>query len=196
MDNWIIGAATSGGTNCVDWFQKTMGNGLSLKELDNTVHAEDIPVFLPFLYGERCPGWDASRRGGFLNLSPNHDAGSMYSALLEGILFNVFQCYEQLRQTMVISKINLSGGILYSPVWKQMAADIWGQDMYVPDTEQASMLGGACMGLHALKQIDSLTDFVQPEHLSVKYRPKMQDYYKNQFQKYLNAYKKTTMPIF
>ena len=32
----------------------------------------DVPVFLPFLFGERCPGWCDSRRAGFYQVKASH----------------------------------------------------------------------------------------------------------------------------
>lgn len=56
----------------------------------------DTPVFLPFLYGERCPGENEERSGGFYGLKPYHDRRSMYRAVQEGVLFNLRQGYEEL----------------------------------------------------------------------------------------------------
>ena len=184
----IEGAATSGGTNCVNWFQKAIGAGRPLEELDRSVGGGDLPVFLPFIFGERCPGWNAGRRGGFSGLSGNHDAAAMYSALLQGILFNVFQCFEILKNVAGVSEINLSGGILYSPVWTQMAADIWGMDMHLPRNEQASMLGGACMALYALGKITDFADFGREENRIIRPDPEKHRYYRDRYERYLKAY--------
>jgi len=186
--NWITGAATSGGTNCLDWFQNTLGGGRTLKDLDGSVHAGDLPAFLPFLYGERCPGWDADRRSGYIGILPAHTVESLYAAMLEGILFNLYQCYENLAAISDIQSIQISGGILYSPVWTQMAADILGRELQVPETEQTSMLGGACMGLHALKQIKDLSLFGQTACRMIRPRPEMYDYYRKHYLAYLDAY--------
>jgi len=186
--NWITGAATSGGTNCLDWFQNTFGGGRTLKDLDGSVHSGDLPVFLPFLYGERSPGWDADRRSGYIGLLPAHNAESLYAAMLEGILFNLYQCYENLTAISDIQAIQISGGILYSPVWTQMAADIWGRELQVPETEQTSMLGGACMGLYALDQITDLSAFGQTVCRIIRPRPELHDYYRKHYLAYLDAY--------
>lgn len=57
----IVGAATSGAGNCVEWFAKKMllGN-YKYRELDDMVAQRysqpfDAPIFLPFNFGERCP---------------------------------------------------------------------------------------------------------------------------------------------
>jgi gluconokinase len=96
-----------------------------------------LPVFLPFLYGERSPGYNANRRAAFENLQPEHTIGDLYSSVLEGVLMTIYQCYLKLAAVSPINRINLSGGILKAPVWAQMAADILQHPLEIPDTAQA-----------------------------------------------------------
>jgi gluconokinase len=196
IDSYIAGAATAGGTNCVNWFQKNFTEGRSLKDLDQQVVSGDLPVFLPFLFGERCPGWDAGRRGGFAGLTGGHRQPEMYSAVLEGILFNIYQCYKLLATSNVIAKINLSGGILYSRVWRQMAADLFQTALHTPADEQASLLGGAAMALLACDPGFDLTDFGTREGDTIHPQKQMARYYQDRYQLYLKEYRQisTTGP--
>ena len=128
--NWMSGAASAGCCNCVDWFVRQINLGQSgYFDLEkNEQEILDTPVFLPFLYGERCPGWDDSRRGGFELLEPHHDISDMYRGVQQGILFNLYQCYQILVDVAgVPEQIKLSGGILNSAVWTRMCADIFGR---------------------------------------------------------------------
>lgn len=122
-----------------------------------------IPDFLPFLFGERCPGWNDNRRAGFFNIQPEHTIYDLYHSIQAGILFNLFQCYEELEKSGIrIKKVMLSGGILYSKKWTQMCADIFQQKMYINQVEQGSLLGGAALGMKILGVLDSLESF-EPE---------------------------------
>ncbi|MDR0469082.1 MAG: hypothetical protein LBH09_03825 [Peptococcaceae bacterium] len=145
-DTWLSGAATSGCCNCVDWFRDSLcGGEASYATLDAEAAGQvgDTPVFLPFLYGERCPGWQDDRRGGFLHVMPSHTRGSLYRGLLEGILFNLYQCYQLLCGVHgTPDQIRLSGGIANSPFWTQMCADVFGHEMDMDDEMHASMMGG------------------------------------------------------
>ncbi len=190
IDSHMVGAATAGGTNCVNWFLHQISGAATLKELDQNVLSGDLPVFLPFLYGERCPGWDAIRTGGFVELKGSHGLPEMYSALLEGILFNIFQCYKQLSALYKIEKINLSGGILYSPVWRQMAADLFQSVLYTPSSEQASLLGGAAIALSSIDSSKKLSDFTCSESEPIRPQADKSAYYEERYQKYLDAYQR------
>lgn len=189
---YLAGAATSGCTNCLDWFAgQVLGGRYSLRELDEMAQScgEDTPVFLPFLFGERCPGWHDSRLGGFYGVKGSHTAGQLYRAILEGTLFNIYQCYEVLtREARSPREIRASGGVVKSPLWLSMLADIFGREITVHPSEQASMLGAAALGLTALGALDS------PEHFPVGegriIRPDLEKtaLYREKYARYLEEY--------
>jgi gluconokinase len=84
----------------------------------------------------------------------------MFRAVSEGILFNVYQCYRTLvRLTGEPDTIILSGGILNSEKWVQMAADIFQQRMDLSHNPNASLLGGAALALHAGGALNEPEDF-------------------------------------
>lgn len=86
----------------------------------------------------------------------SHSPGQLYRAILEGALFNLYQCYEVLtREAYSPREIRASGGVMKSPLWLQMLADIFGREITVHPSEQASMLGAAALGLTALGAMDS-----------------------------------------
>ncbi len=75
-------------------------------------------LFHPFVFGERCPGWSEDRRGGFVGIHAFHDEFDLYHAVLEGVLFNMRQCYEILEDLGgKPERILLSGGIMNSSEW-------------------------------------------------------------------------------
>ena len=149
---YLAGAAVQGSTNCVDWYAgDMMANRFTYRELDEMSEcSEDAPFFLPFLFGERCPGWRDDRKGGFYGVTGRHTYMELYFAVLEGIIMNIKQCYAALcKLTGEPNEIRVSGGILKSPVWSQMLCDILGRELFMSRDEQASMLGGAVLALNA-----------------------------------------------
>ena len=52
-----------------------------------TPDEENLPVFLPFLYGERCPGWQGQREAVFCGVKPAHSDIDLYFSVMEGVLF-------------------------------------------------------------------------------------------------------------
>ena len=107
-------------------------------------HANDTPVFLPFLFGERCPGWNEKRCGGFLSVKPEHTVYNLYQSVLEGVVFSVYHCYEILADTAGYPKlIKLSGGILHSEFWMQICASLFDVPMMIDESNQSSVMGCA-----------------------------------------------------
>ncbi|NMA94968.1 MAG: gluconokinase [Clostridiales bacterium] len=190
----IAGAATDGAGNCVEWFVKRLNrdSGHSLAQLDTIAEGVDrgnAPIFLPFIYGERCPGWDDQRLGGFHGIRGSHLIGDMYYALLEGVLFNLYHCYIILAEVMDIpDEIRISGGITNSPIWLQMAADIFQREVVTSEIEHASIIGAVALALDAMDEIESLEDFSPPMGEHVKPNPSMAEFYKARFGKYLETY--------
>lgn len=160
VEGYLAGAATAGACNCVDWLHETvLEKKWSFRQLEAPTGAP-LPTFLPFLYGERCPGWQDARPCGFMDLRPQHGAREMFQGVLQGVLFSVRQCYEALCAiTGPPEKIILSGGILNSPLWCQMAADILERPVVRSAVAQASMLGGAALALHAAGALPDVKDF-------------------------------------
>jgi len=193
----LAGAATSGAGNCVQWFARRLNQGsMSYKQLDSMIDEvvlEDAPIFLPFLYGERCPGWEDSRLGGFQDLRGTHEVKDFYYAVLEGILFNLFQCYEilvGLGETP--SEIRISGGIENSPQWLQMAADIFQRDIYTSRIEHASVMGAVALTLKAVGGLKDLNDFEVPSGDRIVPDQSKADIYRKRFVRYKEWYERTS----
>jgi gluconokinase len=189
----IAGAATAGAGNCVNWFRNKWQYGF--KELEHMIKSADIkkvddaPFFMPFLYGERCPGWNDERLGGFLDIKGSHDIGQLYYAVLEGILFNLYHCYSILTDIMAEpDEIRISGGITHSDLWLSMAADMFEKDMVTSEIEHASILGGIALALKSLGYMDSLAEFTPNLGKVVKPRAGMANFYKKRFDRYIELY--------
>lgn len=188
---WLSGAATSGACNCIDWYRDNF-YPISYSEIEkNSYKVKDTPVFLPFLFGERCPGWKDDNRGGFFGIQPYHTAADFYQAVQEGVLFNVYHCYKMLSELNgTPSKIILSGGILNSEFWTQMCVDIFGIEMEVPTIDQSSLMGAVVLACEILGAIPDLKAFPFEKGRSIRPNPQKAELYAEKFEKYLYWYNK------
>lgn len=191
----LAGAATNA-TNCLDWFLDKCGNRSRGYDYFNQaaegVDAGSAPIFLPFIYGERCPGWDEYRPGGFVGLRAQHGQEEMYYAILEGVLFNLYQCYTILTEVAgAPERILISGGIMNSPFWLQLASDLLGRELWTTGAKNDSTLGAI---LVALSSINGEVDIQQPAEPSIVCRPSSPErtrLYRERFAKYLDLYQAT-----
>jgi gluconokinase len=190
--SWLSGAATSGCGNCVDWAKDLYFPGeVSYDEIDaGLVRDPDrAPVFLPFLFGERCPGWDDHRRGGFTSVGPQHTVLDLYQSVLEGTVFNLYQCYVELcALNGPPQRIRLSGGVLSSAYWTQMCADVFGVDLEVSPLQHSSLVGGAMLGLRLLGEDADQPTLAPDTTRLIVADTAMTTRYAEKYKRYLHAY--------
>ena len=190
---YLSGAATNGCCICTDWAKKRLfPKGTSYQEIEEGItDRETTPVFLPFLTGERCPGWNDDRLGGFQYVKEEHTASDLYLAVQEGVLFNLFQCYQSLTAVNPLPKqVMLSGGILKSPAWTQMCADIFGIEMSVTNVDQGSLLGGIVLGMEAAGILKSVSDYRPQVVRTIRPNPASREKFMVKYQRYLECYQK------
>lgn len=188
---YLSGAATNGACICSDWAKKKLfPRDISYEQIEKNISDfETPPVFLPFLTGERCPGWNDDRMGGFHYMKISHNASDLYLAVLEGILFNLYQCYQSLVQVNPEPDlIMLSGGIVKSEMWTQMCADIFMKEMTLSNAEQGSLMGGVVLGLEAAGVLRDVREYRPMILRTVAPVEAQHEKYMKLFQRYLHVY--------
>lgn len=110
-------------------------------------------VFLPYLYGERCPHPDPQARGAFVGLTARHDLRHMTRAVMEGVCFAICDMVRLMESMGVRSAlIKASGGGAQSPLWRQIQADLLGSPVVTTDGAAeggaygAALLAGVSQG--------------------------------------------------
>ncbi|NBK22732.1 MAG: hypothetical protein EOM68_11965 [Spirochaetia bacterium] len=189
---YLVGAATSGCTNCLDWYkEQAFGNRVSYQHIESNLKVDtQVPMFLPFLVGERCPNWQDTRRASFHDVGPTTTKEDLYLAVLQGVLANLFQCYEKLGESnLPISCIRVSGGVLNSALWKQMCCDYFGHPME-EDTHQHASLYGALVLAARSQRIDLFAQQNRKRSLLIP-SSVLHEQYQAHYQRYLDWYKKT-----
>ena len=196
--DYMAGAAVAGACNCVNWYKDVFLRGaLSFEQLESGAALPDEPpVFLPFLFGERCPGWRDDRMGAFAAVRPEHNVSDLYSAVQRGVLFGMYQCYLPLIAGMgEPERISLSGGILHSEAWTQMAADLFGRELEISANANASLSGAVLLGMHAAGLVEDVARYEFPSaqgRRRVTPRPERTAVLRGQYETYLEWYRRST----
>ncbi len=137
----------------------------SVRELDETIAAAPAGsgnlLFLPFLTGERTPnlprGCGVFHGLNTRNMQPSH----MARATMEGVTLGLAFGLHRFREMQIEPReIRLTGGGSNSPVWRQMAADIFGVPAVGLATSEGAALGGALQAAWTDGQGD-LADLVE-----------------------------------
>lgn len=120
---------------------------------------EELPFFLPYLQGNRdnsyaCGSWDGLRL--------THSRADMLFAVYEGVTFAhriQLDCLLMNRERP--QRIRLAGGVVNSPLWVQMFADVIGIEIEVVSGEEMGALGAAVTAAYAVGAYPDLDTAVE-----------------------------------
>jgi xylulokinase len=131
---------------------------LLINEAEKTPRGSEGLFFLPYLAGERTPHADPLARGCFIGLTLAHSRGHLARAVMEGVTHALRDSLEIIRELGVpVKEIRAGGGGSKSALWRQMQADVFGQDVVTINAEQGPAYGVALLaavGCGAYKSIE------------------------------------------
>jgi gluconokinase len=118
---------------------------------------------LPFLLGERAPGWAGHARGTVHGVSLATQPMDILQASLEAVAYRIALVYAELQQVLPARPQVVAGGgaLRSSPAWLQIIADVLGHPVVLSAVEEPSARGAALLGLEAL---GVLADIGQAPH--------------------------------
>ncbi len=112
-------------------------------------------IFLPYLLGERAPLWNSQACGVFFGIDSSHTQSHFTRAVMEGILFALFNICKTLEESgLTINEIHVSGGFVHSEIWLQLLADVFGKKIVLIRAEDASAQGAAFLAMKKLELIE------------------------------------------
>jgi gluconokinase len=157
---YVSGGAVNNGGIAVDWLLKKFLNLEKIEEdnykqlfeaIDSIPAGSEGLMFLPYLYGERAPIWDANSSGAYVNIQPQHGQKHFLRAGLEGVCYALNDVVHMLEDaSKEITQINISGGFISSKTWVQVLADITGKKLMVLQVEDASTMGAIYIAMKSL----------------------------------------------
>lgn len=169
---WVVGGPVNNGGIVFRWVrdqlfapEKLTAQQMQVDTYDIlTTIAGKIPagadglLFHPYLGGERAPIWNANARGSFFGLTRQHTRAHMVRAALEGIVYNLYLVMLQIKKMSGGPKaIQATGGFARSALWRQMLADIFEQEVTIPQSFESSCLGAAVIGMLSLNLTSDLS---------------------------------------
>ena len=152
----LVGGATSEGGNVIAWCRRVLALPADEAALEAAVAS--LPpdghglTALPFLAGERSPGWRDDARGALSGISLGTNAVGILGALLESVAYRLALVHETLAPLCAPGHaIVASGGALvHSPAWTAMIASALGVPVALSGEAEASSRGAALLALQAL----------------------------------------------
>ena len=144
-----IGGPSNAGGLFLGWVDRLVGPGTE-------VDPGRVPVWSPYVRGERVPLHDPDRRGVLDGLNLTHDGASVRRAAFEASGFVVRQLIEMsgIRPSRIVAT---GGGTRVEP-WMQAIADATGVPVDVSGVAEGAALGAAFLARMAIGLETSVTD--------------------------------------
>jgi gluconokinase len=162
----VMGGALSNGGNVYSWCQQMLRlDSDQLEEQLAKLEADGHGLtVLPFFSGERSTGWADYARATITGLRLSTRPVEILRAMLEAVSYRFAAIYDLLHAEVPASNLIVAsgGGILNSPVWTQMMADVIGVPVVASAVSEASSRGAALLALQALGYISDLSAVPAP----------------------------------
>ncbi|HDT1380533.1 TPA: xylulokinase [Klebsiella aerogenes] len=130
---WHLMSVMLSAASCLDWAAKLTGLGsvpALLAAAQAAAENADPVWFLPYLSGERTPHNNPQAKGVFFGLTHQHGPAELARAVLEGVGYALADGMDVVHSCGVKPEsVTLIGGGARSAYWRQMLADISGQQL-------------------------------------------------------------------
>ena len=190
--HYLLGGPVNNGGIVFNWARQTLFDAGETPQ-DYLDVAQSAPagsrnlIFLPYLGGERAPIWDANARGSFVGLTRMHQKPEMARAVIEGIIFNLYDAaFSLIKNTKKPVAINATGGFLKSDFVRQLCADIFNVPIVTMKEQQSGTLAAMFLARQALginQDLSEIEQFAQEDKVYFP-NPKEAVIYQNMFPLY------------
>jgi gluconokinase len=157
----LIGGATSEGGNIFNWAQETLmlDKDVELQLVRREPDAHGLTI-LPFLAGERSPGWATDATGTITGLRLSTTPLDMLQAAMESVALRLSLIAEQL--SIIADKdvtiVGGGGALAASDAWTQMIANALNRPIHLTSEPEITARGTAILALRAIGKAN-LADF-------------------------------------
>ncbi|MCU0326996.1 MAG: gluconokinase [Spirosomaceae bacterium] len=186
-DFYISGGPTNNAGVVFEWFARQFGDFSNVLDFEDAVNdlfkdASQVAaganglIFLPYLFGERAPLWNANARGMYFGLNISHEQKHFIRATIEGILFEIYSIGKLLESYRRIDTLYVNGTFAALPLWASILADMYGKTVYVNDNHDSASVGAALVGLTQLgvfKNVEEASKIIQSSQV---YQPNQQNH--------------------
>jgi xylulokinase len=173
-ERWHVMGVTQAAGLSLRWFRDQFACTPAVDGRDPyeqlTAEAATVPpgadglLWTPYLMGERTPHLDPAARGVLAGLTASHTRAHVIRAILEGVAFSLKDTFNIFAEMKVpVKNIRLGGGGARSPLWRQIQADVYGQEVEIVEAEEGAAFGAAILagvGAGLWPSVDAACDSV------------------------------------
>ncbi len=199
-DRWHVMGVTQAAGLSLRWFRDLLTGSPNYQKSYQELIAEAAAtpaganglLWAPYLMGERTPHLDARARGALVGLSASHTRGHVVRAILEGVGFSLkdtFALFDEMK--VPVRSIRLGGGGARSTLWRQIQADVYGQEVEIVDAEEGAAYGSALLagvGRGVWSSVEEACECAVHVATRVPPHPAAMDVMRRQYQIYRTLY--------
>jgi xylulokinase len=151
-NRWYQMGVMLSAASCVSWWNKNANtdpkNPIDL--IAEKYNSSFLPVFLPYLSGERTPYNDPFARGSFVGISQKTTIAEMAQSILEGVAFAIADCEDAITETGTkISNVSVIGGGSNSLYWGKIIASVLNRKLiYHKNSNIGAVFGAALLAMY------------------------------------------------
>ena len=150
----LVGGALSNAGNLYAWLNRMLQTGdedalqKAVAEIEPDSHGIAI---LPFLAGERAPGWNPNAQSVFMGMTFDTRPEHLVRAALEAVAYRFYQILQRLQPLLPEEVVFIANGagLVNSPVWMQIMADVLNAPVYASAQAEATIRGTALLAMGA-----------------------------------------------
>ncbi len=152
---WLIGGSLTDGGSLYTWLHET----LAVQDADSLLadaralspDAHRLTI-LPFLRGERAPGWATDASLTISGITPATNCAHLVRAAFEAVALRFRLIHDRLQPLLAPgSEVVASGGALQdNPLWRQILADVLQTPVHLVNVDEATSRGAAILALQAM----------------------------------------------
>lgn len=150
----LVGGALSNAGNLYAWLNRVLqtGDEAALQQAVGEIAPDSHGLtILPFLAGERAPGWNPNAQAVFMGMTFDTRPEHLVRAALEAVAYRFYQILRRLQPLLPEEVVFIANGagLVNSPVWMQIMADVLGAPVYASSQAEATIRGAALLAMGA-----------------------------------------------
>ncbi|RKN47659.1 gluconokinase [Micromonospora endolithica] len=148
----LLGGAINDVGRAVSWAQSTLRLSPALADALTAPPSDATPLVLPYLTGERAPGWVGGARAVLGGVSAATDADALFRGIVEGVAMTYARVTDELHPAAPrVLEVAASGRVSNDhPEWLQILADVLGRPVTHVTRRRATQRGTALLALDVL----------------------------------------------
>lgn len=201
---YVSGGPTNNGGNIFEWYAKQFGDfskpfdlEFSMENLINEASkvepGSDGLLFLPYLFGERAPIWNANARGVYFGLNIKHGKQHFIRATIEGILYEIYSIGKILEEHRSIKNLSVHGSFASLPFCTQLIADIFNKPLSLRQNSDSIAVGAFLLSATEMGIYKTLDEAARTVQLPDLFFPKKQHH--NIYMKYFRIFERLSVKL-